>query len=233
MTDDRFLLSLVLRRVHIQGGQKFTRLYLKYDTTSTRLDFSISVIERKIGARRDRDRRTQKPIDQMLQTELENHQVRIGRGIKTRKYGFSNTDIFEIGLYIDPSIVPAFHAYSALRLSEFVQTEELYNELIRGEFHKSMVLVLLKDMTKSQTCDSIVENLRPRMTKDEPGLSQVEQALNSHGLGIGDRIVFNCETKSIVVLQIGDTYTEEIESKELVEAIFGTLRWRPPNDCAL
>ena len=157
----------------------------------------------------------------MLQTELENHQVRIGSGIKRRKYGFSSVDIFEIGLYIDPSIVPAFQAYSALRLSAFLHAEELYHDLIRGEFHKSMVLVLLKDVTKSQACDCIVESLRPRMAKNEPGLLQVEQALKSHGLKIGDRIVFNCETKGIVVLQIGDTYSEEIESQELMEAIFG------------
>lgn len=148
------------------------------------------------------------------------NQILVGAGRRVRRFGFADMSLYLVGLYVEPSITPAFEAYRGLSLFEIQRNEGFYQEFIHGTFIKSIVLVLIKDITASQLSNSIIEPLEARIPRDDKNLAQLTQHLLHFNAKVGDSITFTCVDAHNLILRLGGAIIEEIESTELTRAIF-------------
>eukprot|EP00004_Rigifila_ramosa_P010472 TRINITY_DN2232_c1_g1_i3.p1 TRINITY_DN2232_c1_g1~~TRINITY_DN2232_c1_g1_i3.p1 ORF type:complete len:699 (-),score=156.68 TRINITY_DN2232_c1_g1_i3:60-2156(-) len=147
----------------------------------------------------------------------------MGGGVRVKRIlGVVDIEGYSLGLYVEPkgAIAELSGQWQGKTSQELAKSQEFYNALINGRFHKTFRLVTLRDISGKLMTDGLLETIPPRLT--EKAKQQILPRLLkmfTGELSKGTEILFECSPDGTFRLLIAGKEISHFRSKEMLKVV--------------
>lgn len=160
----------------------------------------------------------------------------IGTGIKTKT--IFKFDQYAIGLYIDvDEAIGSLAAWDGKTIRRLRKDKLFYKALTRGDFSKTLRIVMVRDIGIDNWLDSLEERILPRLERYDhdlgmqggrAGWQRVREFFTMKKLHEGNELLFTAYGDGRLVVSLRGTLRGETLSKPLCWAILDCFLWTDP-----
>eukprot|EP01038_Epipyxis_sp_PR26KG_P004451 gene4451-6296_t len=105
-----------------------------------------------------------------------------GVGIRVKKIGPIKANVYSVGLYVDKSaVISKLKKLKQIGIKQIPKSEEFIQSLTSGDFTRTIVLRMARDVSAVTMINALAESIKPRMIAHDAGIQGFSSSLKEIG----------------------------------------------------